>query len=596
MKTTWDLSLLYQDDNDPQIDKDLQEISTAIEGFAKKWRDRTDYLSDSTVLLEALEEGEKIASNYGMEGRPGYYFGLKSNLDLNDPALKARNNKINEVGKNNGNAIRFFRLNLGKIPKQQQQKFLKDPMLKKYHYFLARLFKKSEYFLSDKEERVLSLLHETSSSRWAEMVSGFLAKQERTVLMEDGSSKSQSYSNLHNLIMSQQKAVRDDAAKALNEILLTHAEIAENEFNAVLETKKVTDQLRGYARPDSARHLADDIDSSIVDTLVETVSKRFDVAHRYFALKAKLLGVKKLAYHERSIKYGDIEHNYTYEKAVTIVERALGKVDKEFLQIFRGFVEQGHIDVFPKLGKRSGAFCTMYLTSLPTFIMLNHTDSFRDVTTLAHEVGHGINDELIKKHQPATYAHTPLSTAEVASTFMEDFTIAELSQGEDSERQLAILMMKLNDEISTIFRQVAAYKFEQEIHEAYRKSGYLSKEEIGEKFQKHMKSYMGAAVEQSPGSENWWVGWHHFRRPFYVYSYSSGLLISKALQGGVKEDPKFIEKVKGFLSAGSSDSPKNIFAKLGVDITSQDFWNQGLDEVESSLRAAEQLAKKLKKF
>ena len=127
---------------------------------------------------------------------------------------------------------------------------------------------------------------------------------------------------------------------------------------------------------------------------------------------------------------------------------------------------------------------------------------------------------------------------------------------------------------------MACYRFEQELHQEFRNKGYLSKEEIGALFQKHMAAYMGDAVEQSEGSENWWVYWSHIRYFFYVYSYASGLLISKSLQSGVKRDPAFINKVKEFLSAGLSDSPKNIFARLGIDITDRQFWNRGLDEVE----------------
>ena len=158
------------------------------------------------------------------------------------------------------------------------------------------------------------------------------------------------------------------------------------------------------------------------------------------------------------------------------------------------------------------------------------------------------------------------------------------------------MMQKLNDDVSSIFRQVACYRFEQELHAVFRTKGYLSKEEIGTLFRKHMAAYMGKAVEQSEGSENWWVYWSHIRYFFYVYSYAGGLLISKALQNSVKRDPAFIEKVKEFLSAGLSDSPKNIFHRLGIDVTDKQFWGKGLDEVEKLLNETELLARKLGKI
>jgi oligoendopeptidase F len=232
----------------------------------------------------------------------------------------------------------------------------------------------------------------------------------------------------------------------------------------------------------------------------------------------------------------------------------------------------------------------------PTYILLNHSGKLHDVLTIAHELGHGINNELIREKQHALDFGTPTSTAEVASTFMEDFVLEEILHEANDELRLAIMMQKLNDDVSSIFRQVACYRFEQELHAQFRKSGYLSKKDIGKLFQKHMAAYMGPAVEQSPGSENWWVYWNHIRYFFYVYSYASGLLISKSLQNSVKQDPAFVIKVKEFLAAGLSDSPKNIFSKLGIDIADKQFWDRGLDEVEKLLKETTVLAEKLGKI
>jgi len=232
----------------------------------------------------------------------------------------------------------------------------------------------------------------------------------------------------------------------------------------------------------------------------------------------------------------------------------------------------------------------------PSYILLNHTGKLHDVLTIAHELGHGINNELIRKKQHALYFGTPTSTAEVASTFLEDFVLEEILIETNEVERLAIMMQKLNDDVSSIFRQVACYRFEQELHSEFKKQGYLSKEDIGKLFQKHMASYMGSSVEQSPGSENWWIYWNHIRYFFYVYSYASGLLISKSLQNSVKREPAFIDRVKEFLSAGLSDSPQNIFSRLGIDIADNQFWNQGLDEIEKLLNETIHLAKKLGKI
>jgi oligoendopeptidase F len=398
------------------------------------------------------------------------------------------------------------------------------------------------------------------------------------------------------LLSSTSKKTRDSAVNAFNEILVENSDLAEHEINSILKCKQINDELRGLPRPDTARHLGDDVDTSVVDALIKVVISNFDIARRYYALKAKLFGVKKLEYHERNVPYGKLDKKYTYAEAKALVSKVLGNLDSEFQQIFQSFVNNNQIDVFPRKHKSSGACCAHDSVTQPTYILLNYGKTLSDVTTLAHETGHGINNELMRKKQNALNFDTPKSTAEVASTFMEDFVLCELEKEADEELKLAIMVKRLNSAVSSIPRQIACYAFEQELHKTFRKQGYLSKEEIGKLFQKHMVAYMGSAIEQSPGAENWWIYWSHIRAFFYVYSYSGGLLISKSLQSSVRKDPKFIEKVKEFLAAGTSDSPKNIFKALGIDITKASFWEQGMDEIRTLLNETEKLAKKLGKI
>jgi len=331
-----------------------------------------------------------------------------------------------------------------------------------------------------------------------------------------------------------------------------------------------------------------------VDTLIETVAEGFQLSAMYYKLKAKLLGVKRLKYHERNVEYGNIDRKYPFKDSVRLVNKVLRDLDSEFSDILETFLREGRFDVLPRKGKVSGAFCAHHLITQPTYILLNHNERFDDVLTLAHELGHGINNELIKRRQRAINFGTPLSTAEVASTFMEDFVLKEIIKDADDHTRLAIMMKKLNDDVSTIFRQVACYRFEQELHSSFRQSGYLSKDKVGEIFQRHMASYMGDYVEQSEGSQNWWVYWGHIRTFFYVYSYASGLIISKSLQQAVQEDRAYISKVKDFLSAGLSESPRALFKGLGIDIESKAFWQKGMHEVETLLNDTETLAKRLR--
>ncbi len=595
-QTSWDLSPLFSSLDDSALQQEQEELVKQNRTFAKKWTENPKYLSDPEVLKTALDEYEKLERSLGTSGMQGYYYWLSSELDQLSPELKARLNKITELSSKLANERRFFLLNLSKVSADQQAVFLSATGLAPYHYFLQRLFTVSKYELSEKEENILSLLGLPAYGSWVRMTEAFLAEEERVVLDSNKKKKRVPFGELMSLTTDNNKEVRDVAAAEVHAITAQYAPIAEQEFNAILQTKKVEDELRGFDRPDSSRHLSDDIDTAVVDAMLSAVEGQYQIARDFYQLKAKLLGLKQLAYHERNVEYGEIKQEYSYEDSITLVEKVLSKLDPEFGAITTRLSQSGQIDVFPKKGKANGAFCAHELLDAPTYVLLNHTNKLRDVTTLAHELGHAINNELMRPKQHALYFGTPLSTAEVASTFMEDFVLEELVHGADEEQRLAIMLMKLNDDISSIFRQVAAYRFEQELHKTFRERGYLPKEEIGQIFSRHMSSYMGPAVEQSEGSQNWWVYWSHFRRFFYVYSYASGLLISKSLQAKVRKDPKFIKKVKEFLSAGLSSSPREVFEKLGVDITDTEFWNIGIGEIRDLLEEATALAKKLGKI
>jgi oligoendopeptidase F len=324
--------------------------------------------------------------------------------------------------------------------------------------------------------------------------------------------------------------------------------------------------------------------------MLSSVERRYDIAQRFYNLKARLLGIDRLAYHERNVPVGTLEQQYTFDESMEIVRAVFNGLDPDFSEILETMRQAGQFDVYPRPGKVGGAFCAHALITQPTYVLLNHTGRLNDVLTLAHEMGHAINNELTRKFQNSLNFDTSLATAEVASTFMEDFVIEHIEKQTSSSDRLSILMMKLNDDVSSIFRQVSAYRFEQALHGEYAARHYVEQKEIGRLFQAHMGAYMGPSVEQSPGSENWWVYWSHFRNHFYVYSYASGLLISKSLQQMVRDEPESIMAVKRFLAAGTSAAPSTIFADIGIDIADASFWERGISAVEQNLEEAEQLA------
>lgn len=588
MKTEWDLSYLHVN-----FDEERNNANKSTNNFVSNWKHRDDYLESPEILKQALIEYEDWFNNYKESNEAAYYW-LKQQKNSEDTTVTAKANSINNFTEKLYDKMRFFELNIAKIPPEKQQSFLNYGGLENYKHYLEKTFEDSKYLLSEKEEKIVDLKERSSHQSWADLTERLLLSEEREVDLGQGNLEKKTYPDLLTLMKSKDKNIRYQAKEKFEDILEKHSIVAEVEINAILRNKLVDDELRGFSRFDKERHVSDDIDSEVVDTLIDAVTERFDITKKYYGLKSKLLGLEKLDYSERAIDYGEINSSYDYETSVNLVKNSLIKLDSEFGKIFSKFVDTGKIDVFPEKGKNGGAFCVNFTPNKPTYILLNHTNTLNDVSTIAHETGHGINSELMKKQTPLNFG-TPKSTAEVASTFMEDFALDEVLKNSNDEERLAILMQKLEGDLSSVQRQVAFYNFEKDLHQAFKEESYLDKSRIGEMFKKNLSQYMGDSVDCS-SADNWWMYVGHFRSPFYVYSYASGVLISKSMQEKVKENPEFIGNVKQFLSAGTSKSPKDLFLDMGIDITKKEFWNKGLDGLEKKLNEAEELARKLGKI
>lgn len=577
--------------NEKTFEKERKENEIAHEEFLKKWNNRKDYLENSKVLKEALDDFEKLLRNYKYGGREGYYYALKKELNQADSKIRQKLLSIDEFQKKQSNKIMFFEINLSKIPVEKQKEFLENPLLKKYKNFLLVLFENSKHILSEEAEKILSLKTTGSYELWVQMVEGLLSKEIREVINEDGEKVSMNYTQLINLMRSTNKSIRDNANIHFEDIMNKYEEIAEVELNAILENAKINDELRKYTRADEGRIKEDFIDVEFIESILEAVKENFSLSHRYFNLLAKLIGQEKIGYHERNVNLFNNAKKYSYSESVELLKKVFLKLDKEFLEIFEKMIAEKRIDVFPKPGKNGGAFCISFRLNDPTYVLLNHTENLRDVTTMAHEMGHAINDYLMKKKENSlNFAH-PKSTAEVASTFMEDFIFEEILKKATDKEKFYLILTKIGEDIQTIHRQIAMYLFELEIHKLYRKDGYLPKEKIEEIFIKYMGEYMGNSVDMQTGKLGW-VYWSHIRMYFYVYSYASGVLISKAMQAKYRADPTFIDKIKEFLSTGTSKTPKEIFEEMGIKIN-KEFFSLGLKEIEKQFKEVEDLGRKL---
>ncbi|MEK6819439.1 MAG: hypothetical protein AABY10_05925, partial [Nanoarchaeota archaeon] len=384
-KTEWDFSTLFKKEEDMEQEK--EKVEKEVSNFVEKWKNNSDFLSSPEKLKEALDDYEKLIRKAASGGKAHYYYWLKTQQDQNSSELKAKYNKINEFAIKISNDLQFFTLNISKIKEDNQKIFLSSPILSEYKHYLEKAFIQSKYLLSEGEEKILNLKSKTSHENWDKMLSLFLSKEERNVFDESGSFSKKNFSEISSLLQSTKKEVRDSYADALNDILEKNIDVAEQEINSILEDKKINDELRGFSRPDQNRHISDDLSTEVVNSLVKSVTDNFEISKKYYKLKASLFNVGKLEYHERNVPYGKIEKEFSFEESSKLINKVFHSLDPEFSKIFSEFLKEGKVDVFPKKGKRYGAFCIWISPEFPMYVMLNHTKKLNDVLTIAHEFG-----------------------------------------------------------------------------------------------------------------------------------------------------------------------------------------------------------------
>lgn len=583
-KTTWDLKDVYASINDPKIEKDVQSIEKAYTAFARAYGSRTDYLHDQKALLSALQDWEllmKATSSW----KPVWYLHLITDNNTADTKAKMKRDLLESRLIKAANQVLFFEINLGKISSDVQKQILGEPAFAPYKYYLERIFITARYDLSEAEEKILNLQSQPAHSMWVDAQKNYLYSQtvrhrgKQIPLSEALEIKAQ-------LPLKERRALHAELIKKCKEISF----FATAELNAVVTGKKIRDELRGFDKPYQSTILRYLNDQKSIESLVRSVTAYYKLSQKFYKLKAKLMNLPHLTYADIAVSLSSSSIKFPLEKGVSLISESFQKAGQEFSDIFTQMLQNGKIDIFPKAGKRSGAYCSGG-ANIPTCILMNYTDSLQSVTTLAHEMGHAIHTEL-SKSQPPLYEDYPISLAEVASTFFENLIFDEVFQSLSEKNKVYALCNRTQDDISTIFRQIAFFNFEYDLHTQIRQKGGLSNDEIAHLFKTHLERYLGSSVQLEEADSHTFVYISHFRSFFYVYSYAYGQLISKALYSQYKKNPQFIEKVKQFLKAGSSASPEDIFMSIGIDTTKPEFFEEGLKAIEEDLKELEKRAKK----
>jgi len=412
--------------------------------------------------------------------------------------------------------------------------------------------------LTESEEKIIRLKAPQASHLWQEMTEKLISTNSVT-----WKGKKLALPEALETIDTLPSAEKPKLWKIIIEKIDSFGIPAEQEFNAIISDARSEDELRGYKKPYSATALAYQHDEASIEALVSTVSKEgFKLSRKFYKLKAKYHGVPALAYAQKYDTIGK-EPLISFSEALTVCRDVFYQVNPEYGRIFDSMLENGQIDVYPKPGKRGGAFMSSQ-TGHPVNVMLNHKDTLKALETLAHEMGHAVHAHRSALNTPFYDGHS-IVTAETASTLFEGLVYDAIIEAANEDIKIVLLHDKITRDIATIERQIAFFNCELEIHNTIHEHGAMTHAELKDCMYRHLRSYLGDSVDVEPADGASYVYIPHLRYGFYVYSYTFGHLMSSIMASRYKENNDYRKEIDIFLTAGASDTVVNIFRKIGID-------------------------------
>lgn len=571
----WDLTDFYQDISDKNIELDFQNLARKVTEFAKNYKGKVTKLSGDN-LYKAIKENEEIAEKFGKISSFAYLNYAANMLDEKNTAFYQNSSeKIREISKD----LVFFELEINEIEEKDLEKLYNSSKnLQQYQPHLRdiRVFKKHQ--LPEDIEKILLEKSSTGASAWNRLFDETINNMKFPY-----DEKELNSSEIFNLLSSKESATRKKAATIIGKTLGNNIRLLSYITNILAKDKDINDNLRDFKRPISSRNLSNFIEDEIVDNLVTVVKENYaNISHRYYKIKAKLLGLEKMHYSDRNAPLSMDENLTSWEDAKKIVFDAYNNFSPELAKIGQRFFDNDWIDVGVRDGKDSGAFAHPTIPSVHPYLLLNYQGKVRDIMTLAHELGHGVHQILASK-QGYFMSGTPLTLAETASVFGEQLTFQEiLKREQNQERKKIIIASKVEDMINTVIRQIAFLEFERKVHDE-RKKGEISTEKLCQFWMEVQKESLGDIFTFDDEYKYYWSYIPHFiHSPFYVYSYAFGDCLVNSLYGAYKNGlDNFEEKYLEMLKAGGTLHHKELLAPFGLDASRKEFWQFGLDVISN---------------
>jgi oligoendopeptidase F len=583
-ETAWDLEPLVEGEGQEGVERRLSDALGRASSFAERHAGKLGELS-SMQLRDAMGE---LASIYELVARAGYYASLRFSTDTADPANGALLQLVQEQETQIQTKLLFFELEWAALSDERAEELLAGDGLDFCAHHLRNVRRYREHLLSEPEEKILAEKSLTGASAWTRLFEELTSAIE--VTLPDGGQVALdvALSRLQLADRDVRRATAEAVTAALAPGLRTRAFL----FNTLLADKATDDRLRNYPHWLAARNLSNEASDESVQALIEAVRARYEIPRRWYRLKARLLGVERLADYDRMAAVTEDEVGFTFAQAREIVRDCYASFSPELGGLVERFFDERRIDAPVRPAKRGGAFCAAAVPSVYPYVLLNYTSRRRDVLTLAHELGHGVHFALAAR-QGVFHQSTPLTLAETASVFGETIVFGRLLEEDTTPAsRLALLAENLEDTIATVFRQVAMNRFEQLVHTNRRERGELSVDRLGELWAESQSEMLGDSVELSDGYRTWWSYIPHFiGSPGYVYAYAYGQLLALSVYERYEQTgPELVPRYLEMLAAGGSRSPEELGAIVGVDLADPGFWTAGLDLVERQLEEAEAAA------
>jgi oligoendopeptidase F len=584
LETEWDLAPLVNGQGAPGAGQLLSEAVELSGAFADRFAGRLEEL-DASELAEAMRN---LAAIHELVGKAGSYAALQFATDTADPERGALLQLVQERATEIETKLLFFELEWAALPDERVDELLADDALDfcRHHLRSARRYR--EHLLTEPEEKILAEKAIASSSAWSRLFGEQVSAIRVALDGDDELSLDVALSRLQSPDRDERRTVAEAVSLALEPGLRTRAFI----FNTLLHDKAVDDRLRRYPHWLADRNLANEASDESVLALIEAVRGRFDIPQRWYALKARLLGVERIADYDRAAPVLPEDMTFSFGEARDLVLDTYSAFATDAGQITRRFFTDHWIDAPVRPNKRGGAFCSYTVPSVHPYVMLNFTARRRDVLTMAHELGHGLHAALAQP-QGIFHQSTPLTLAETASVFGESLVFGRLLDAATDDRdRLSLLAERLDGAVATVFRQMAMNRFEHLVHTRRRNEGELSVERFNESWVESQSELFGDSVDITAGYHSWWSYIPHFiNTPGYVYAYAYGLLLATSVYSRyVAEGPSFAPRYLELLAAGGSRSPEDLASIVGIDLADPGFWDSGLALIDDLLSQAEALA------